>query len=108
MTEEEEPSTSHSGFSTSVRSTRFPLAMLRPRVEEDFQAWGRFGKSVWTSEVGTITKCGHGLDMKSTAFFLLSRVIKLSTRLRKYQAALGSSNATEAKCVFGRKYAGDY
>src|SRR6266513_1426320 len=96
-------SMNHSGFSTSVRSTRFPFAMLKPLVEKDFQVWGRFGKSPWTSEVGTITKRGPGLDMKSTAFFLLSRVRKFCTLERKYQTTLGSSNSTDANCMFGRK-----
>src|SRR6266481_4162126 len=90
----------HSGFSTSVRSTCLPFAMLKPRVENDFQVWGRFGKSVCTDEVGTITKRGPGAEMKSTASFLLSRVRKLCTRLRKYQTRLGSSNSTEANCTF--------
>src|SRR6266566_5400399 len=89
-------STNHSGFSTSVRSTGFPFAMLKPRVEKDAHVWGRFGKSAWTSGVGTITKRGPGSDMKSTAFFLLSRVRKPCTRERKYQTTLGSSNSTEA------------
>src|SRR2546429_3318718 len=65
-------STNHSGFSTSVRSTRFPFAMLRPRAEKDVHVWGRFGKSAWASEVGTITKRGPGPDMKSTTFFCLA------------------------------------
>src|ERR1700745_208395 len=94
-------STNHSGFRTSVRSTCLPFAMLKPRVEKDFQACGGFGKSACTNEVGTITKRGPGLDMKSTAFFLLSRVRKLFTRERKYQTKLGSSNSTDANCMFG-------
>src|SRR5437870_11786156 len=89
-------STNHSRFSTSVRSTRFPFAMLRPRAEKDVHAWGRFGKSAWASEVGTITKRGPGPDMKSTTFFLFSRVRQLSPRLRQYQTTHGSSNSTDA------------
>src|SRR4029453_6572496 len=78
-------STNHSGLSTSVRSTCLPFAMLKPRVEKDLQGWGGFGKSVWTNEVGIITKREPGVDMKSTAFFLLSGVRKPWRRPRKYQ-----------------------
>src|SRR6266446_7669434 len=100
-------STNHSGFSTSVRSTDLPLATLKPRVEKDFQTCGRSAKSVSAAEVGTITKRGPGLDMKSTAFFLLSRVRKPCTRERKYQTRLGSSKSTDANCMFGCKCARD-
>src|SRR5882724_2258247 len=100
-------STNHSGFSTSVRSTNLPLATLKPRVEEIFQSRGRSAKSVPAAAVGTMTKRGPDLDMKSTAFFLLSRVRKPCTRARKYQTTLGSSNSTEANCVFVCKYVCD-
>src|SRR6266480_18408 len=98
-------STNHSGFSTRVRSTDLPLAILKPRVEKDFQSCGRSAKSVCAAEVGTITKRGPALDMKSTAFFLLSRVRKPCTRERKYQTMLGSSNSTDANCMSGCKEA---
>src|ERR1044072_5516878 len=100
-------SANHSGFSTSVRSTNLPLATLKPRVEKIFQSRGGSAKSVTATDVGTITKRGPDLDMKSTAFFLLSRVRKPCTRERKYQTTLGSSNSTEANCVFVCKYVCD-
>src|SRR6266516_7525877 len=52
--------TNHSGFSTSVKSTRFPFAMLKPLVEKNFQFCGWFANSVPATGVGRMTKCGPG------------------------------------------------
>src|SRR5436190_19282341 len=96
-------STNHSDFSTSVRSTRFPLAMLRPLVENVCQLVGRFAKSVSARDVGKMTKREPGALMNSGARRLFSGVRKPFTRDRKYQTRLGSSNSTEANCIFGCK-----
>src|SRR6266496_6327885 len=101
------PSTNHSDFSTSVRSTRFPLAMLKPLVENVCQLVGRFAKSVPATGVGKMTKRGPDALMNSGARRLFSGARKPFTRDRKYQTRLGSSNSTEANCMFGCKDAPD-
>src|SRR5437899_9601093 len=100
-------STNHSDFSTSVRSTRFPFAMLKPLVENVCQLAGRLTNSVPATGVGKTTKRGPGALMNSGARRLFSGVRKPFTRDRKYQTRLGSSNSTDANCMFGCKEARD-
>src|SRR5437773_9794397 len=99
--------TNHSGFNTSVRSTRFPFAMLKPLVENVCQSAGPFANSVPAAGVGKTTKRELGAVMNSGARRLFSGVRKPFTRDRKYQTRLGSSNSTDANCMFGCKDARD-
>src|SRR5213080_3246380 len=96
-------STNHSGFSTSVRSTRFPFAMLKPLVEKNFQCCGELAKSVPATGVGRMIKRGPDMLVNSVARRLFNGVRNSFTRERKYQTRLGSSNPTEANCMFGNK-----
>src|SRR5206468_650509 len=100
-------SMNHSGFSTSVRSTRFPFAMLKPLVEKNLQCCGEFAKSVPATGVGRMIKRGPDKLMNSVARRLFNGVRNSFTRERKYQTRLGSSNSTEANCMFRCKEARD-
>src|SRR5436309_1607685 len=91
---------SYSGFSTSVRSTRFPFAVLKPLVEKNFQCCGEFTKSVPATGVGRMIKRGPDMLVNSVARRLFNGVRNPFTRERKYQTRLGSSNSTEANCMF--------
>src|SRR6266403_434916 len=91
----------YSGFSTSVRSTRLPLAMLKPRVENIFQFSGYSAESVRAIEAGRTTKRGPELPINSAARRLFSGMRKPCTRLRKYQTRLGSWKSTEPNCMSG-------
>src|SRR5262249_10166037 len=83
-------STNHSGFSTSVRSTRLPFAMLKPLTVKNRQLSGGFAKSAPAAGVDTTIKRGPDALMNSTARSLFSGVRKPCTRERKYQTRLGS------------------
>src|ERR1700746_1639530 len=96
-------STSHSGFSTSVRSTRLPLAMLNPLTVKNFQVRGALAKTAPATGVGRMIKRGPDALMNSVARRLFNGVRKPFTRERKSQTRLGSSNSTEANCMFGAK-----
>src|SRR5438876_931152 len=98
---------SYSGFSTSVRSTRFPFAVLKPLVEKNFQCCGEFAKSVPATGVCRMIKRGPDMLMNSVARRLFNGVRNPFTRERKYQTRLGSSNSTEANCMFRCKEACD-
>src|SRR6266567_7367492 len=99
--------TGHSGFSTSVRSTRFPFALLKPLVEKNLQCCGEFAKSVPATGVCRMIKRGPDMLMNSVARRLFNGVRNPFTRERKYQTRLGSSNSTEANCMFRCKEACD-
>src|SRR5207247_10809062 len=96
--------TDHSGFSTSVKSTRFPFAMLKPLVEKNFQFCGWFANSVPATGVGRMTKGGPGALMNSGARRRFNGVRKPCTRERKYQSKLSSANQTEAKRIRRSKH----
>src|SRR6266403_4425021 len=98
---------SYSGFSTSVRSTRFPFAMFKPLVEKNFQCCGESAKSGPATDVGRMIKRGPDALMNSVARRLFNGVRNPFTRARKYQTRLGSSNSTEANCMFGVNEARD-
>ena len=82
----------HSGFNTSVNSTRVPLAILNPVVGNVFQFSGWLANKVAAKEVGRITNRGPFSCMKLVARRLPIGVRKPLTRLRKYQTRLGSLN----------------
>src|SRR5215467_784921 len=93
--------TNYSGFSTSVRSTRLPFAMLKPLTVKNRQLVGGFAKSSPATGVGRTIKRGSGALMNSVLRRLFSGVRKPWTRERKYQTRLGSWNSTAANCIFG-------
>src|SRR5437870_13530942 len=93
--------TNHSGFNTNVRSTRFPFATLKPLTVKDFQFCGTFGKTMPATGIGKTINRGPGMFMNSAARRLFTGIRKPVTRERKYQTRLGSSNSTEANCMFG-------
>src|SRR6516162_1395729 len=88
--------TSHSVFSASVRSTRFPFAMLKPLTVENFQVCGALAKTAPATGVGRMIKRGPDAPINSVARRLFNGVRNPFTRERKYQTRLGSSNSTEA------------
>src|SRR6516225_3988505 len=95
----------HSVFKINVRSTRLPLATLKPAVGNDFHVAGGFGNASSAISIGKMTKRGPFLCMNSAAFFEFNGVIQPLTRERKYQTRFGSWKSTAPNSISAFKSA---